>query len=874
MKETKFRPPKWPLKLLSWFCKPYYKETIEGDLIEIYERQVASQVKYARLRFLWNVVRFFRIRYIKNLEDIRPKTSYGMFKNYFKVSLRSMRKNSTFTLLNIFGLSIGIASCLLLISHISHQLSFDKYVKDGQRIYRLVNDRGSTSYSPFTPSPAVQQMLLEFPEIETGARIYGLYDVVLSMDNQFFKQNDMLSADSTFFDIFPTQFLHGKAAYALNSPNSIVLTQSVADQLFKGQNPLGKTVVYDEDTYQVTAVVADQPKNSTIPYRAIFSFPHNKWLTAGNWSGNNVFSYLKLKAGADPERLREKFLEFTEKHLSEELIAFMSEYDTWEDFLADGNQRSFEIVPLMDIHLDYPRLTLNNAGSRSDTLTFSIVAAIILLIACINYVNMSTAKSSLRLKEVGLRKVLGSVRKHLVQQFLLESVLITLVSVVLGVVLALLALPYFSMMTDTALSWQNIVNPDMLGWIISLVAIVGLIAGSYPALYLSSFKPIDSLRKEAARGRSSRLRTILVIFQFAVSVFLITATFIVYHQVQHVSNRDLGMNTDQIFVVRNDDRLGKNYQAFVNDLMSSSHIEQLGALSHYPSGRISDWSYLTMGENAVTLNPDNIFADSSALQTLGLELAKGNFFQGIATDSTAVVVNESFVKKAGWEEPIGQLLNRGREKRYRVIGVVKDFILRNGQYNTREVIFRYASANPEYFARYIHIRTSNDYAEALSLIETAWDKYVPGYPFEGFFLDESFERLYADERRFGHAFTSFSGLAIIIASIGLFSLAAFSLERRMKEIAIRKVLGATARRIMLHLVFGFLKLIMVGALLAFPVVHYLGNEWLNGFDYRIAIDTQTIVLPILLLGALSISIIGLKSYRAAIDNPVDVLKTE
>ncbi|MEO9853959.1 MAG: ABC transporter permease [Reichenbachiella sp.] len=874
MKDVKTKPPKWPLKLLSWFCKPYYKETVEGDLIEIYERQVAAHVKYVKLRFLWNVIRFFRIRYIKNLEDIRPKTSYGMFKNYFKVSLRSMRKNSTYTLLNILGLSIGIASCLLLISHISHQLSFDKYVQDGHRIYRLVNDRGSTNYSPFTPTPAVQQMLLEFPEIESGTRIYGLYDVVLKMDNQFIKQNDILSADSTFFDIFPTKFLNGKVEYALNSPNSIVLTQSVADQLFEDQNPMGKTVVYDEDAYQVTAVVADQPKNSTIPYRAIFSFPHDKWLTDGNWSGNNVYSYLKLKAGADPERLREKFLEFTEKHLSEELIAFMSEYDSWSDFLAAGNHRSFEIVPLMDIHLNHQRLTLNNPGNRNNTLTFSIIAAFILLIACINYINMSTAKSSLRLKEVGLRKVLGSVRKHLVQQFLLESVLITLVSVLLGVILAILVLPYFNIMTDADYGWRNIINLNMLGWVVAFVIVVGLVAGSYPALYLSSFKPIDSLRKEAVKGRSSRLRTVLVIFQFTVSVFLITATFIVFHQVQHVSSRDLGMNADQIFVVRNDDRLGNNYQAFVNDLMSSVHIEQLGALSHYPSGRIYDWSYLTMGENAVTLNPDNIFADSSALQTLGLQLVAGSFFQGMATDSTAVVVNESFARKAGWTEPVGQLLNRGRSTRFRVIGVVKDFILRNGQYNTREVIFRYASSNPEYFARYIHIRTSSDFVEALSVIETAWNKYVPGYPFEGFFLDESFDRLYAEERRFGHVFTSFSGLAIIIASIGLFSLAAFSLERRTKEIAIRKVLGATARRIMYHLVFGFLKLILVGAILAFPAIYYLGNEWLNGFDYRIVIDAPMIVLPILLLGAISISIIGLKTYKAAMDNPVNALKAE
>lgn len=866
--------------LLRWFCKPYYADVIEGDLMELYERQRLTHGKRAAWLFFWNVLGFIRWRYFKSPEDFYTKSSYPMYRNYLKVTVRNLMKHKGFSLLNVLGLSVGIAACLLIIVHIQNQIVYDQFNPEAPKVYRAVNQWGNDAgqYGGSTPARLAPTLQNDYPEVIGGTRMQGPYHSIIKLEDRYVTFKGVLSADSTFFDLFPNTFLQGDPKHVLTRPGEIVLTESLAKTYFPDTNPIGQVLEdQDEDKYEVIAVVADPPKNTTVPYQAITSLPHEEWVTKGWWTGNNFMSYIKLAPNADIRTLEAKMPDFIKRYVAEEMMEYLAGYDTWEDYLADGNHKSFNYIPLLDVHLHHPRLDLGTPGSFTNVVTFSVIAFFILLIACINYINMSTAKSSLRAKEVGLRKVMGSVRKAIVQQFLTESMLITIISLFLGIGLTFLALPYFNYLTNmnydlsTLLQWQNLL------WVVSIVLVVGLLAGSYPALYLSMFKPIAALRGESVRGGSSKLRTGLVVFQFAVSTFLIAATVIVFTQISYMNNRSLGMSTDQIFVIKRATRLAENYNAFRNEILNHASIRSAGLMNAYPSGSISDWGYRSTGDNAVALSPDHFIADRHALQTLGLELVEGSLFSGVASDTGHVVVNETFVRRMGWKNGgAGQMLSRGGAESYRVLGVVKDIVVRSGRSRVSPLIFRYSDElqNGDWYYAYLHVKIAGDYEETLAHMAEAWERFVPGFPFDGFFLDDSFQRLYESEERFGQLFVTFSGLAILIALIGLFALAAFTLEKRMKEIAVRKVLGATVTGLVRMITWDFLKLVMIGAILSGPVIWYLGDDWLSNFQYRISMDFTMVLLPVLVVSFVALLTVIFRSYATAIDNPVNALKQE
>ncbi len=803
-----------------------------------------------------------------------------MYRNYLKVAFRNMRKHKAFSVLNLLGLAVGIAACLLIIVHVQFQLSFENFNPQSDKVHRVISQYGyeTRSYGGWTPALLISTLKEEYPEIVQGARIYGPMETIVKVKDRFVSFDQVISADSTFFELFPNTFLAGSEEGILTQPNELVITESLAETFFPEENPVGQ-ILKDGNGNSLTikAVVKDVPNNTSVPYKAIMSFPHERWVTNGWWTGNNFFSYVKLDPNTDLRVLESKMPDFVKRHIAPEMMEALHGYETFDDWLADGNYKSYRYVPLSSIHLHHPRLDLGKPGSFNNVVTFTIIAFFILIVACINYLNMSTAKSSLRAKEVGLRKVMGSIRKSVIQQFLTESMLVTVIATLLGVVIAALSMPYFNYLTNLdytlgdLFAWQNLL------WVLAIIVVVGLLAGSYPALHLSSFQPIAAMRGEKVRGGSSKLRVALVIFQFAVSTFLISATVIVYQQITHLNRRDLGLNTEQVLVVKNARQLDRQYQPFRNQLLGESTVEEIGVLSAFPSGWIADWNYSSTGDNPIQVSADHMFADEYGLQSLDLELVEGSFFTGAASDTAAVVVNETFCRLVGWQENrANQMLSRGRGEKYRVIGVVKDFVLTSGKHNVRPLLYRYdgaLTANPDRES-FLHIRLSGDYAQALAQIESTWEEFVPGYPFDAFFLDDSFSRHYDAERRFGQLFTSFSGLAILIALVGLFALAAFTLEKRMKEIAVRKVLGATASRLVRMIVWHFLRLVLVGAVIAAPVAYYLGNSWLANYQYRINIEPEAIFIPILMVSVVALVTVSLRSYNTAKDNPVNALKQE
>ncbi len=794
-----------------------------------------------------------------------------MFKNYFKISFRNMARNKLQSFFNVFGLAIGIACCILITMHVRYQLGYDRHIPDLDNIYRVTINSGG----PYTPARLVKQMRADYPEIVSGTRVNGTFEAVVKVGDEYIIQPNCIIADSTFFEVFPATFLRGDAKNALNRANKVVITESVAKKIFPDQDAMGQVINADDTDYIISGIVADPPKTTTIPYQVIVPIPWEKWATVGWWTGNNFYSYLKLAPQADPRQLEAKFPDFVERYIGPEILQHYSQYESFDEYLADGKNHSFNLVPMSEIHLHYPRLSLGQGTNFQYLVIFSSVAVFILIIACINYINMSTAKSSLRAKEIGMRKVLGSVKGLIAQQFLLESFLIAGLSIVLGIVLAILLIPYFNNISQISYGVSDLLTLENLFWFLGIWLVVGLLAGVYPASYLASFKPIAALRGESVQGGSGKLRSGLVVLQFAISLFLMIGTFIVYQQLQHMSNRQLGVDADQVYVVSGAKKLGKQFGAFKNLLESNSNISEVGASNTYPSHFMADWNYQTVGDNPTTFGPLNIFVDAHIKDVWGLTIREGRFFdENLVTDTASIVVNQTLVDYLGWDEPIGQVLSRGDEGSFKVIGVVGNFVTRSAKRGDYPIVLRNADIETMYGGGYASIKIKGNVAEALSHIESTWDQLLLGYPIEGQFMDDSFQRLYDSEKRFGMLFTGFSILAILIACMGLFSLAAFVLERKRKEIALRKVMGAAIGQIFFGVSRYFLRLILIASLFAVPAAYYLGQQWLEDYVDRIAIDVGLIAIPLVLMALVSLLTISYQTYQSATSNPVDALKEE
>ena len=803
-----------------------------------------------------------------------------MFKNYLKVAFRSLVRQKGFSLLNILGLATGIAACLLLIVHVQYQYSYESGNPEANKVYRVAQQWAydESRYSGATPALMVKTLIADYPEVVDGARVTDPFDYTVKIKGEWVTVPNIMSTDSTFFNLFPNQFFAGDPETALTEPYQVVLTKTLADNLFGDEQAVGQIIEdNDGDKYTVSAVVADVVENTTVPYGALLSFPRETWITRGWWTGNNVYSYVKIPEGSNIKALESKMPAFIERYIAPESLEFMSAYKTWEEYLADGNYRSLRFIPIKDVHLEHPRLDLGKPGSLANVLIFTIVAGFILVIACINYINMSTAKSLQRAKEVGLRKVMGSVQKNIAQQFLVESLLITSVALVLGLALCIAALPFFNYLVDTSYGWSELLTLQNLGWVVLILVVVALLAGSYPALYISSFAPIKAMKGESQQTSSVKLRLVLVVFQFMVSTFLVAGTIIVFKQINYMNERNLGIEPEQLLIIKQSKQLGDKYEPFRNTLLQNSNIENIGVMSSYPSYWIADWGYSSTGDNPKSVSADHLFVDQHAMRTLELEVVEGNIFQGIASDTGAVVVNESFVHHMEWfDGGVGQILDRGGMEKYRVIGVVKDFVFRSGKRKVRPMLFRYTDdlTVSGFGGAYTVLKVTGDYQNVLNQVESEWNRFTSDYPFEAIFLDDSFARLYDREERFGKLFTTFSGLAIVIALVGLFALAAFTLQRRMKEMAVRKVLGASVEKLVVMIIWSFLKLVLIGSVLAVPVAYFLGNKWLENFHYRITIDPFMFMIPVVLVSLVAIITVASRSYFSATNNPVKGLRQE
>ncbi|HET8737151.1 MAG TPA: ABC transporter permease [Pricia sp.] len=810
-----------------------------------------------------------------------------MFKNYLKIAWRSLKKQPFFTFLNTFGLAIGMAGGLLISLYIYDELSFDEMFADAERIYRIDMDikfGGAEIASSEAAAPMAAALQKDFSQVESTVRMRARGSALIrkSGTETNAKESNVAFADSTFFDFFGIDLLVGDAKTALTKPNTLVLTKSAAEKHFWVRNALGQSVLLNNtDTFTVTGVIDDLPKNSLLREHSVFmAMTGHEESREDHWGKHNFFTFIKLIPNADVADLKEPLQGILERYM----LPWAQEYFpgmTAESYEASGNYVRYHTMPLTDIHLHSNRQTeLSANGSIQNVYILSFIALFLIVLASVNFMNLSTAHSLKRAKEVGIRKTLGSNKRDLVRQFLTESGLISFISLVLALLTAIVVLPNFNTLSGKAISIP-FTNPFFWMILLAATAVLGLFSGSYPAFFMSRFMPVAVLKGSRQKNvGGGKIRNSLVVFQFAISVFLIVSTLVVFQQLKYIQGKDLGFTKDQVVLINDTYAAGSQVQVFKDEVKQLGQVENasLSGFLPTPSAR-SNSSFFKEGaieqENAIQTQTWAV--DHDYLKTLGMELIAGrDFDRRFVTDSTAVIINEAMlpILGVGPEEALGMRLTEAIELEkpgfFTVIGVVKNFHYESLRENIGALSLFLDSSTGSMAVKL----KAGDFSNTLASIEGIWNKIAPGQPFSYRFMDESFSTTYEAEQRLGRIFMVFTFLSILIACLGLFGLAAFNAQKRTKEIGIRKVLGASVGQITYRLTTDFLKMVGIAILISLPVGWFAMNKWLEDFSYRIDIPWWVFALAAFLALGIAILTVGYQSIKAAIVNPVKSLRTE
>jgi putative ABC transport system permease protein len=825
-----------------------------------------------------------------------------MIKNYFKIAWRTLVRNKVSSIINIAGLAIGLACVLLIGIYVKDELSYDRFFKDANRIYRVNLDgkMGNDQFlSGHTPPPAGAALKDNFPEVESYTRVYLPGEEIIHYENKGQKasltEKKLLAVDSNFLKFFNYPLVAGDAATCLNGAHSLVITQNAAKKYFGDVSPIGKTLVFDEyqTPFMVTAVLKDIPKESSLQFdvlqttASIGALQHFRW----SWVWLQTGTYVKLRDNVPIDKASIAQLEskFPKMVSTQAASAFKRIGQPWDGFKRKGGKWDLHLQPLADLHLYSADIGTRyfEQGDIKYVYIFSAVALFIMLLACVNFMNLSTAQSAKRAKEVGIRKVLGSLRKQLINQFITEAFLFTLFAALLAVVLVILVLPAFNQLADRDLSLN--VFSEFKTWIgiISLIIITALLAGSYPAFFLTSFKPVSILKGSSllkSSGNGFFTRNVLVIFQFTVSTVLIICTIIVYKQLVYGQTKDLGLSKENVIILSNTSRLTTREETLRQELLKLPGVANASISSGLPAKNSFGDTYtpetdpgnVNKGETNVFLS--SFMVDDDFVPTLGLKLVSGRPFSKSFNDSTSVLLNETAVKQIGWKNPIGKTMTypgNGNQK-FTVIGVIKDFNTESLRSDISAfTLFNASSKTYRIRSSYITVRIKpGNYSETISSIEGKWKLIAPDLPIDYSFMDEAFNLLYQSDRTIGKVFSVFTFLSLAVACLGLLGLAIYTAERRMKEIGIRKVLGASVQNVVTMLSADFIKLIVIASVIAFPIAWYAMHAWLQDFAFRTSLSWWVFAIASGLTLIIALITISLQSVKAALTNPVESLRSE
>ena len=815
-----------------------------------------------------------------------------MIKNYFKIALRQLRKQKMYSAIKIGGFAMGIAACLLIALFIKEELSYDRSYPNADRIYRLIgeiNDNGIINKGTSFSAPMAGVLKADFPEVEKSGRLMpntlftgaGSNDLRRADQQQNTYEEGFAYADQEVLDILQIPIKYGERAHALDEPNTMVISERKAEKYFPNQNPVGKIMYLNNDKskpYKIGAVMQNFPTNSHLQYNFFLTLKGVEFWPGEQttWMASNYQNYVLLRPGTDAVGFAAKATSAIIKNYV--LPSMLQAGNKDADKMAKS--ASVHLQPVSDIHLksyDIRPYGINDSLASGDIRfiwLFAAIACFILIIACINFINLSTAKSANRAKEVGLRKVIGSNRNNLIKQFLTESLLFSFLSFIVGMILAWLLLPYFN-----TLSAKSLTIPWGEWWLVPMIVstaiIIGIVAGLYPSFYLSAFKPINVLKGRVSRGsKNAVLRNGLVIFQFTTSIILITSTFVIYNQMQFILNKKVGFDKNQVVLIQGANTLGSNVKNFKNELLKLSQVKSASVSDYLPvAGATRNGNNFWKEGKTQEESPANgqfWEVDDDYIKTMGMKIVAGrNFSTDMPSDSQAVVINQTLANKLNLKDAIGKRITNGGDI-FHVVGVVEDFNFESLRNNIQGLCLHLGNS-PSIVS--VKVNTA-DMSKLISSITSVWKKFSPAQPIRYTFLDESFAKMYEDVQRMGRIFTSFAILAIIIACLGLFALAAFMAEQRSKEIGIRKVLGATVSSITTLLSKEFVKLVLIAVVIASPRAWWAMYKWLQDFAYRIEITWWMLAFAGFIAVLIALVTVSFQAIKAAIANPVKSLRTE
>jgi len=807
-----------------------------------------------------------------------------MLTNYIKIAWRNLVRNKAFSAINIVGLALGLATCLLISLYVFNELSYDRYSEKADRIVRVVfrgiMDGGQINEANVMP-PVAQTLKADYPEVEEATRLQSVGYPAISIGDRTFRDERLAFADSNFFQVFGLPLLEGDAKTALVQPGTAIITRALAQKFFGTANPLGKSISIKSwnALFRVTGVIEKIPVNSHFHFDMFMSMAGLPDAKSPSWMTSGYYTYLVLPKGYDPAKLEAKLPQMVSKYMGPQLQKAFGM--TITQFRQKGNDVGFLLQPLTSIHLR-SNLTgeMEANGDIQYVYIFGAIALFMLTIACINFMNLSTAGASKRAKEVGIRKVMGSVRQSLTSQFLIESLLLTAIALVLAVGLVYMVLPLFNELAGKDLHVNFSAMPWLLPCLVLLGVVVGVLAGSYPAFFLSSFKPVQVLKGTKFTGdrKSIGLRSGLVVVQFFISITLMIGTTVVYRQLNYIQHKRLGYEKDQVLVLPETWLLDKKEEVFRNQIMQDPRVVNVSTSGYLPAGPSNNNNYMVYPESNSTqlVKTVRYDVDYNYIPTLGMQMAYGrNFSKDYGTDSSGVILNETAARTFGWNgNALGHTIthteNDGKQGVRRVIGVVKDFHFRSMHEAITPLVMVLSRNSGTVIVK---IKTK-DISGLLATLKTQWEKLTTDAPFNYSFLDERFNNTYLAEQKTGRILGFFAGLTIFVACLGLFGLATFMAEQRTKEIGVRKVLGASVPSIVGLLSRDFLKLVAIAIVLSSPVAWYAMNRWLQDFAYRIDIEWWMFVLAGVLAVLIALLTVSFQSIRAALMNPVKSLRSE
>ncbi len=809
-----------------------------------------------------------------------------MWRNYLNTAFRQLRKSPFYSSINIFGLALGLACFLFILLYVKDELSFDRFHTGLDRIYRI-HFKGELFDQeiniPQVGDPWGPLLKENYPEIEEMTRLREIGSQRVSYEDRSYREDNLVHADSTFFEVFSFELLEGDPRRALTDPNTIVVSSDLARKYFGEAEALGKSLRFGEDDlYRITGIMAPMPRNSHMRYDILISMAGRDESRSQQWLSFNFYTYLLLREGADPKRLETAFEDIARTYIGSDLEQYMGQ--SYDDFLAGGNTLEFSMFPLSRIHLEsHTTDEIEAPGDIRYVYIFSFIGLFILLLACINFMNLATSRSAGRAREVGMRKVVGARRSQLIQQFLSESLLIVFIALVLAALLLVLGLPWFNRLADKDIALAALFQPWLIFSMLGLTLLVGLLAGSYPAFFLSGFRPIRVLKGRLVRNAGSEwLRNGLVVFQFAITIGLIVGTLVMYDQMRFMQKKKLGYEKDHLLVLNGAFSLGDKLEPFRQGLLQDPRIQNLTVTSFLPTPSSRNNNAHFLGNNPEPEHTQVLQSwsvDYDFLETLGIEIAEGrNFSRERPADSSAVLLNEEAVRIYGLEQPIGQEIgtfssgnaSEAEIETYRVIGVIRDFHFESLRQPIGPMVLY-----PGSWGQYIVMRVrGDDLSGLIAELRQKWNAMETGEPFDHNFLDDRFEAMYTGERQVGQILTLFTVLAIVIACLGLFGLATYIAERRTKEIGIRKVLGAPIGSIFMLLTSQFTRWVLLANLFAMPLAWYAMRRWLEGFAYQAGINPWMLVLAAVAALAIALLTVSFQALRVARINPVRSLRYE